>query len=77
MSPETRRIIVQYRLPKEVVRVLKEQFKLMQGWMVPVLNDSNLQSSDIQQLQRSLDATLNSYATLVEHLREQPPRPPS
>jgi hypothetical protein len=77
MSPETRRIIVQYRLPKEVVRVLKEQFKLMQGWMVPVLNASNLQSSDIQQLQRSLDATLNSYATLVEHLREQPPRPPS
>ena len=76
MSSDTRRIIVQYRLPKEVVRVLNEQFKLMQGWMIPVLNASNLQSSDIQQLQRSLDATLNSYATLVEHL-EEPPRPPS
>jgi hypothetical protein len=77
MSSDTRRIIVQYRLPKEVVAVLTRQFKLMQGWMVPILNASNLQSSDIQQLQRSLDATLNSYATLVANLEEPPPRPPS
>jgi len=77
MSSDTRRIIVQYRLPKEVVKVLTHQFKLMQDWMTPILNASNLQSSDIQQLRRSLDATLNSYATLVEHLEEPPPRPPS
>ncbi len=77
IAGDTRRIIVQYRLPKEVVAVLTHQFKLMQGWMMPILNAANLQSSDIQQLQRSLDATLNSYATLVEHLEDLPPQPPS
>ena len=77
ISAETRRIIVQYRLPKEVVGVLKHQFDLMKGWMLPILNAANLQSSDIQQLQQSLDATLNSYATLVEHLEDLPPKPKS
>ena len=75
-SAETRRIIVQYRLPKEVVAVLKHQFELMQGWMLPILNAANLQSTDIQRLQQSLDATLNSYSSLVEHLEHLPPRPP-
>ncbi|MCA9121811.1 MAG: DNA repair ATPase [Planctomycetaceae bacterium] len=75
MSDDTRRIIVQYRLPKEVVGVLQHQFTLMQSWMLPILNAANLQSSDIQRLQESLNATLNSYATLVEHLEDLPPRP--
>ncbi|MBC8353036.1 MAG: DNA repair ATPase [Planctomycetes bacterium] len=77
LSAETRRIIVQYRLPKQVVGVLQHQFELMKAWMLPILNAANLQSSDIQRLQQSLDATLNSYSTLVEHLEDLPPRPPS
>ena len=76
ISEETRRIIVQYRLPKEVVGVLQHQFNLMQAWMLPILNAANLQSSDIQKLQESLNNALNSYATLVEHLEDLPPRPP-
>jgi hypothetical protein len=75
VSDETRRLIVQYRLPKEVVGVLQHQFNLMQAWMLPILNAANLQSSDIQRLQASLNETLNSYATLVEHLEDLPPRP--
>ncbi|MDA1054358.1 MAG: DNA repair ATPase [Planctomycetota bacterium] len=77
MSDETRRLIVQYRLPKEVVGVLQQQFELMKAWMLPILNAANLQSSDIQRLQQSLNATLNSYATLVEHLEDLPPKPSS
>jgi chromosome segregation ATPase len=77
ISDETRRLIVQYRLPKEVVGVLQHQFNLMQAWMLPILNAANLQSSDIQRLQASLNETLNSYATLVEHLEDLPPRPPT
>ncbi len=74
---DTRRVIVQHRLPKEVAAVLTNQFKLMEAWMMPILNASNLQSSDIQQLQRSLDATLNSYATLIDQLEDLPPRRPT
>lgn len=74
MSDETRRLIVQYRLPKEVVGVLQHQFNLMQAWMLPILNAANLQSADIQRLEESLKTTLNSYATLVEHLEDLPQR---
>ncbi len=74
LSPDTRRLIVQYRLPKEVVAVLTHQFELMRAWMLPILNAANLQSSDIQKLQASLNATLNSYSQLVEHLEDLPPK---
>jgi hypothetical protein len=77
LTADTRRLIVQYRLPKEVVRVLQHQFDLMQTWMLPILNAANLQSSDIQRLQQSLNETLNSYATLVEQLEDLPPKPPA
>ncbi|MEO8496582.1 MAG: AAA family ATPase, partial [Planctomycetota bacterium] len=76
LSADTRRMIVQYRLPKEVVAILKHQFDLMQTWLLPILNAANLQSSDIQRLQRSIDAALNSYAALVQNLEDLPPRPP-
>ena len=72
LGPEAQRVIVQHRVPKLVLQVLRQQFDLMQSWMQPILTATNLQSSDIQQLQKSLDTTLNSYALLADQVENQP-----
>ena len=77
LGQKAQRVIVQHRVPKLVAQVLRQQFELMQSWMQPILTATNLQSSDIQQLQQSLDATLNSYAMLAEQVDNNLPAPPT
>jgi hypothetical protein len=76
LGPEAQKVIVQHRVPKLVIEVLRHQFELMQSWMQPILTATNLQSSDIQQLQKALDAALNSYALLADQVDDLPPSPP-
>jgi hypothetical protein len=64
------KVIVQHKVPQVVFEVVKAQFELMQSWLAPILAAENMQSTDIQQLQKSIDTCLNSYAALVEELEE-------
>ncbi|MCA9162872.1 MAG: AAA family ATPase, partial [Planctomycetales bacterium] len=72
-SALTPKVTVQHKVPRVVLDVVRAQFELMQSWMAPVLNAANLQSSDIQRLQASIDRCLNNYAGLLEDLEAARP----
>jgi hypothetical protein len=69
LSGKAQKVIVQHRVPKTVADVLAHQFNLMQSWMQPVLAATNLQAGDLRKLQRSIEATLEAYATLANELK--------
>jgi hypothetical protein len=62
-------ITVVNKIPPTLLNVLRHQFKLMQGWMVPLLKASNSQTAEIQELKQLLDECLNDYAKLLKQVK--------
>jgi hypothetical protein len=58
------------RVPAALLDVLRQQFKLMQGWLKPVHDKTLAQSAEIQQLRQLINNTFASYDQLFKQLEE-------
>lgn len=67
-STETHRLTVQHKVPRSILEVLRNQFDLMQNFMVPTLTNSQAQATELQRLREAVDSCVASYAKLVKEL---------
>jgi len=58
------------KVPTVILDVLRQQFKLMQGWLAPVFKETQAQSEEIRRLRELMDASVASYTTLIAELEE-------
>ncbi len=61
-------VVVQHRVPREVLDVVRSQFQVMSAWLEPLLAASEGQRRDLNQLQGAVQACLADYRTLLEQL---------
>ncbi len=64
---ETERTIhIVNKVPKVVVSIIREQFKLMEGWMQPLVDATKDQRADMVQLDEKLNTVLQHYNQLLD-----------
>jgi hypothetical protein len=69
-------ITVVNKIPPTLLNVLREQFRLMESWLRPVLLSSERQANEINELSRQIETCLAGYERLVgriEATRESHP----
>ena len=66
VAAEKQEITVVNKIPPSLLRVLQQQFKLMEGWMKPILETTTAQSAEIQELKLLLERSLSDYSQLIE-----------
>ena len=62
------KITVVNKIPPTMLNVLQEQFRLMEGWMAPLLQAANSQTAEFQELKNRLEACLADYSQLVNRV---------
>jgi hypothetical protein len=70
------KVIVQHRVPRELLDVVKSQFEVMNTWLEPLLTASEGQRRDLDKLQNAVQTCLANYYSLLQQL-EQASRPQS
>jgi hypothetical protein len=60
-APPTQNVVVQHSVPRVMLDLIKGQFHLMQEWMRPVLENSELQGRELTQLRERIDALMKTY----------------
>ncbi len=63
-------ITVVNKIPPSLLKVLRQQFRLMEGWMEPLLKSSQAQQGEIQQLREQIETTLEDYERLIGQVRD-------
>ena len=58
-------ITVVNKIPPSLLKVLRQQFRLMEGWMEPLLRSSQEQRGELQKLREHLETTLEDYERLI------------
>ena len=58
-------ITVVNKIPPTLLNVLREQFRLMESWLRPVLLSSERQANEINELSRQIETCLAGYERLV------------
>ncbi|HAA52551.1 MAG TPA: hypothetical protein DCE43_22740, partial [Planctomycetaceae bacterium] len=58
-------ITVVNKIPPSLLKVLRQQFRLMEGWMEPLLRSSQEQRGELQKLRQHLETTLEDYERLI------------
>ncbi|NQV26978.1 MAG: DNA repair ATPase [Rhodopirellula sp.] len=76
-EPTENRITVVNRLPKAFMGVLREQFELMRAWLEPIHRATSVQSADMRNLQKQLEASMKAYEALIGRIDAQPDDPSS
>jgi len=66
----SQKVIVQHKVPRSVLDVVKGQFEVMNNWMEPLLSASTAQSQDLQKLQNSVQTCLANYYALLQQLED-------
>jgi hypothetical protein len=66
-------VVVQHKVPKSILDVVRTQFELMKGWLEPVFHASQQQSSELARLHKTIEACLAKYDGLVTDLEEAKP----
>ncbi|MEO2047598.1 MAG: DNA repair ATPase [Pirellulales bacterium] len=61
-------IIVQHKVPRVVLGVVKSQFQLMQNWLGPMLSAENEQTGQMRLLRQSVEKCLQEYGNLIDEL---------
>jgi hypothetical protein len=67
-QPQEIRVIS--KVPTSILNVLKHQFKLMAGWLQPILLQAQKQDREMGELKQLLDDNLASYKSLIAELEE-------
>ena len=63
--PGANTITVVNKIPPSLLKVLRQQFRLMEGWMEPLLKNSQAQQQELSQLRERLELTLDDYERLI------------
>ena len=58
-------ITVVNKIPPSLLKVLRQQFRLMEGWMEPLLKSSQAQQKELRDLREQLNTTLEDYERLI------------
>ena len=66
----SQKVIVQHKVPRSVLDVVKGQFEVMNNWLEPLLSASTAQSQDLQKLQNSVQTCLANYYALLQELED-------
>ena len=61
-------IVVQHKVPRVVLGVVKSQFQLMQNWLGPMLSAENEQTGQMRLLRQSVEKCLQEYGNLIDEL---------
>jgi len=64
------KVVVQHKVPRSVLDVVKSQFEVMNNWMEPLLSATAAQSQEYQKLQNSVQTCLANYYALLEELEQ-------
>ena len=68
-------VLTMNKIPPTLLNVLRDQFRLMEAWLRPVLLSSERQSNEISELSRQIESCLAGYERLVgriEATRSEP-----
>jgi hypothetical protein len=77
-APLPQQVVVQHKVPRVVLGVVKSQFQLMQNWLGPILAAESEQAGEMQQLRKSVEKCLDEYSKMIEELEaaKNPDVPP-
>jgi len=64
----SQRVIVQHRVPRELLDMVKSQFDVMNTWLEPLLAASEGQRRDLNQLQNAVQTCFANYEGLRQQL---------
>jgi len=67
---EVKKITVVNRIPRTVLNVLEQQFKLMEGWLRPLLDRSDEQRDELHNLGGQIEECLKDYRKLLSRLED-------
>lgn len=70
LEPARQEITVVNKIPPSLLRVLQQQFKLMHGWLKPILETASAQTAEIHELKQRVEACLDGYAHLLDGLEQ-------
>jgi hypothetical protein len=62
------KITVINKIPRTMLNVMEQQFKLMNGWMEPLTQMTHSQSADVQELKQLVESCLHDYEKLMRGL---------
>jgi hypothetical protein len=74
LQPPDQKVLVQHKVPRVIVDLVKGQFHLMQEWLRPILEESVDNGRDLQRLRTQLESMLANYRE-VERTFEIDPEP--
>ncbi|MBT4866843.1 MAG: hypothetical protein HON53_17200, partial [Planctomycetaceae bacterium] len=62
------KITVINKIPRTMLNVMEQQFKLMHGWMEPLTQLTHSQNSDLQELKELVEGCMRDYEQLMRGL---------
>lgn len=68
VAPLPQKVIVQHKVPRVVLSVVKSQFELMQNWLSPIMAAENQQAAEMQQLRHTIEKCLVEYGKMIGEL---------
>ncbi|QDT06614.1 ATPase involved in DNA repair [Rubripirellula lacrimiformis] len=71
LAPPEQKVLVQYKVPREMAELIKGQFHLMQEWLRPLLSESLDNGRDLDRLAAQLESMITSYAKIEETLDDR------
>lgn len=66
LSPPEQKVVVQYKVPRELAELIKGQFHLIQEWLRPLLSESIDNGRDLDRLAKQLESMIANYAKADE-----------
>jgi len=72
-APLPQKVVVQHKVPRVVLGVVKSQFQLMQDWLGPILAAESEQAGEMQQLRESVERCLEQYEEMIGELESAKP----
>ncbi len=67
--PVPQHVVVQHKVPRVVLGVVKSQFELMQDWLSPILAAEKEQAGEMQELRESVEKCLTEYGKMIDELQ--------
>ena len=67
-APPDQTVVVQHKVPRVMLDLIKGQFHLMQEWLRPVLDNSQLQGRELTQLNARIESLMKTYVELQAEL---------
>lgn len=75
LEPPDQKILVQHKVPRVLVDLVRGQFHLMQEWLRPILDESIDNGRDLGDLRERLESLIKTYAAVEDSFEGG--RPPS